>query len=140
MGVYATKNFDVGDIVMRGDIIKRVKKNHSHASQINETTYVEHAGLISKVNHSCDPNCGIGTNNSGGHDFICFKTINSGEEITFDYAMRNFTIEYFHKECKCEAVQCRGQITGWKTLPEKIKKEYQGFIAPYLNGLDLKKN
>ncbi len=113
-----------------------VDKNNSHASQIGLHTYVMHAGLISKVNHSCDPNCGIKVNETGGHDFVAFKEIKIGDEITFDYAMRNYSVDYFGEQCRCGSKQCRGQITGWKDLPEHKKKEYEGFIAPYLLELD----
>ena len=56
--------------------------------KIGLNTYVFHAGYISKVNHSCDPNCGIKVNETGAHDFVARKDIEVGEEITFDYAMR----------------------------------------------------
>ena len=84
-GIFATQNFQPGEIVMVGRIEKMVDKNNSHASQIGLHTYVMHAGLISKVNHSCDPNCGIKVNETGGHDFVAFKEIKIGDEITFDY-------------------------------------------------------
>ena len=64
-GIFATKSFKIGDIVMVGVIKEVLNGNHSHASQIGENEYVLHAGLISKVNHSCDPNCGIGVNETG---------------------------------------------------------------------------
>ena len=46
--------------------------------------------LITKVNHSCEPNCGIRLNASGAHDFVARQPITAGQEITFDYAMRNY--------------------------------------------------
>ena len=58
-GIFATKSFKFGDIVMVGVIKEALNGNHSHASQIGENEYVLHAGLISKVNHCCSPNCGI---------------------------------------------------------------------------------
>ncbi len=135
-GIFATKNFQPGDLVMVGRIEKFVDKNNSHASQIGLHTHVMHAGLISKVNHSCEPNCGIRVNETGGHDFVAFKPIKVGDEITFDYAMRNYSVDYFGEQCRCGSTQCRGKITGWKDLPEQKKQEYQGFIAPYLLEMD----
>ena len=137
-GVFATKSFKVGDIAMIGVIKEVLSGNHSHASQIGVNEYVLHAGLISKVNHSCDPNCGIRVNVTGAHDFVAMKEISINEEITFDYAMRNYTIDHFPKQCMCGSWRCRVKITGWKDLPDQEKMEYEGFVAPYLLELDAK--
>jgi hypothetical protein len=137
-GIFATKPFMVDDIVMVGIIEEELSANHSHASQIGENRHVLHAGLISKVNHSCSPNCGIRVNETGAHDFIAMKDISVNEEITFDYAMRNYAIDHFPQQCMCGSKGCRGRITGWKDLPDEKKQEYEGFVAPYLLELDAK--
>jgi uncharacterized protein len=138
IGVFATKSFKVGDIVMIGVIKEVLKGNNSHSSQIGENEYVLHAGLISKVNHSCDPNCGIRVNETGAHDFVAMVEIGVNEEITFDYVMRNYTINFFPKQCMCGSKKCRVRITGWKYLPDEKKKGYEGFVAPCLLELDAK--
>ena len=118
-------------------IIERVLDgNDSHASQIGENRYVLHAGLISKVNHNCDPNCGIRINDSGAHDFVARRDIVDDEEIIFDYAMRNYGVDYFPKQCLCGSERCRCRIFGWKDLPDERKRIYKGFVAPYLLELD----
>ncbi len=137
-GIFATKCFKAGETVMIGKIEKKLYKNHSHASQTGEKEYVLHAGSITKVNHSCHPDCGIHLNETGAHDFVAMKDIKVNEEITFDYAMRNYGIDFFPKHCMCGAEECRGVITGWKDLSDKKKKEYAGFVAPYLLALDKK--
>lgn len=137
-GVFATRSFQAGETVMVGVIQEFLDCNHSHASQIAENTYVFHAGLVPKVNHSCEPNCGIRVNESGAHDFVAMREILPGEEITFDYAMRNYSIDHFDRLCQCGAKSCRGRITGWKDLPSATKKKYTGFIAPYLLDLEQK--
>jgi hypothetical protein len=137
-GIFATKLFKVNDIVMVGLIKETLNGNHSHASQIGEHEYMFHAGLIPKVNHSCSPNCGIRVNETGAHNYVAIKEIGVNEEITFDYAMRNYIIDYFPKKCMCGAKRCRGRITGWKDLPDEKKKEYESFVAPYLLELDTK--
>ena len=137
-GVFATRSFNTAETVMVGTIKKKLDANHSHASQIGENEYVLHAGLISKVNHSCSPNCGIRVNETGAHDFVAIREIAINEEITFDYAMRNYSVNYFPKQCMCGSEICRGRITGWKDLPDEQKKIYEGFVAPYLLELDIK--
>ena len=131
-GVFATQAFKINEIVMVGVIKEVLSENHSHASQIGENEYVLHAGLITKVNHSCDPNCGIRVNETGAHDFISIRHISIHEEITFDYAMRNYGVDYFPSQCTCGSKICRGKIRGWKNLPLNKRIEYKGFIAPYL--------
>lgn len=69
-GVFATRSFQVGETVMVGVIEAELDHNHSHASQLSEKRFVLHGGLIAKVNHSCEPNCGIHLNASGAHDFV----------------------------------------------------------------------
>ncbi len=137
-GVVATRSFKAGETVMVGFIKKMLDRNHSHASQIGENKYVFHAGLTSKVNHSCDPNCGISVNETGAHDYVAIRDIVVNEEITFDYAMRNYGVDYFPKQCICGSERCRGRITGWKDLPDEWKNKYEGFVAPYLLELDAK--
>ena len=137
-GVFATKAFKAGDTVIIGVIEKILDENDSHGSQIKENKYVRHAGLTSKVNHSCNPNCGIKLNQTGAHDLVAMRNINLNEEITFDYAMRNYSIDYFLMPCECGSENCRKKITGYKDLPVQRKIDYTGFIAPYLLILDAK--
>jgi len=137
-GIFPTRLFKAGETVMVGRIEKVLEENHSHASQVGENEHVLHAGLISKVNHSCSPNCGISVNETGAHDFVAMRDISLSEEITFDYAMRNYGVDYFPKQCMCGSERCRGKITGWKDLTDERKSEYEGFVAPYLLELDSK--
>lgn len=75
-------------------------------------------------------------NETGAHDFVAMRDIERGEEITFDYAMRNWVIEHFPKVCMCGAKECRTSITGFKDVGEDVKERYRGFIAPYLLEMD----
>lgn len=63
--------------------------------------------------------------------------ISLNDEITFDYAMRNFGIEHFPKVCLCGSENCRKKVSGWKDLSDEVKLKYKGFVAPYLLVLDL---
>ncbi len=140
-GIFATIPFKAGGTVLVGMIEKVLDKNDSHATQIGEDSYVRYAGLIIKTNHSCSPNCGVKENKAGVHELVAMKDISIDEEITFDYAMRNYTIAFFPDDnCTCGSKQCRGKISGWKDLPEEKKQEYQGkgFVVPYLLELDNK--
>ncbi|WP_405930142.1 SET domain-containing protein-lysine N-methyltransferase [Streptomyces sp. NBC_00827] len=131
-GVFATRSFRAGEVVLAGVIEAELDRNDAHASQIGRHRFVRHGGLVPKVNHSCVPNCGIVLNASGAHDLLARIAIMIGQEITFDYAMRNYTIEHFPARCRCGTALCRGRITGWKDLPSDRRDAYRGFVAPYL--------
>ncbi len=137
-GIFSTHTFGIGETIMIGHILERLSRNDSHASQVGENEFIRHGGVIKKINHSCEPNCGIKINASGAHDVIARKVITPDEELTLDYAMRNYRIEYFPGQCLCGATNCRGKITGWKDLPKERKQAYAGFIVPYLLELDKK--
>lgn len=131
-GVFATKSFELGETVIVGAIEKVLNCNTAHAIQLGENEFVLQVGLSRKVNHSCDPNCGVAVNETGAHDFVAMKQLYPGDEITFDYAMQNYDIDHFPGQCLCETKKCRGKLTGWNELPVERRKEYEGFIAPYL--------
>ncbi len=57
-------------------------------------------------NHSCDPNTAF-----DGLNVFAIKNISGGEELTLDYAQfLDENMESF--DCKCGALQCRGEISG----------------------------
>lgn len=136
-GVFATRDFATGDTVMLGVPGRPAPANHSHANQISLTEWVFEEGLGPKVNHSCDPNCGVRVNEEvDGFDFVALEPIAAGDEITFDYAMRNYVIEHFPAVCLCGTDACRGEVTGWKDLPAERKAAYGDLVAPYLREHD----
>ena len=136
-GVYATRDHAAGETVMLGVPGRPAPGNHSHANQVSLTEWVFEDGLGPKVNHSCDPNCGVRVNEAvEGFDFVALRPIAADEEITFDYAMRNYAIEHFPAQCLCETAACRGVVTGWKDLPADRKAAYGDLVAPYLRAAD----
>jgi hypothetical protein len=135
-GVFATRLFEVGDTVMVGRILRVLDDNHAHATQSGLDKYVLYDRLIPKVNHSCQPNCGVRRNKTGAEDLAARTRIEAGQEITLDYAMRNYSVEHFPTRCACGETKCRGRITGWKDLPAERKADYAGYVSPYLLEID----
>lgn len=135
-GVLATRPFAAGETVMVGFLIGPLTGNDSHATQVGPGRWVRHGALGPKVNHSCDPNCGVRLNDGQAFDFVARRPISAGQELTFDYAMRNFTIDHFPAVCLCGAARCRGSVTGWKDLPAARKDDYGELVAPYLRAMD----
>jgi hypothetical protein len=135
-GVLATRPFAAGETVMVGFLVGALTGNDSHATQVGPGRWARHGGLGAKVNHSCDPNCGVRLNDGQAFDFVARRPIGAGQELTFDYAMRNFTIDHFPAVCLCGAARCRGSVTGWKDLPAARKADYGELVAPYLRAMD----
>jgi uncharacterized protein len=121
---------------MVGFLIGALTGNDSHATQVAPGRWARHGGLGPMVNHSCDPNCGVRLNDGQAFDFVARQPICAGQELTFDYAMRNFTIDHFPAVCLCGAAHCRGSVTGWKDLPAARKADYGELVAPYLRTMD----
>jgi uncharacterized protein len=134
--VLAARPFVAGDTVMVGFLIGPLTGNDSHATQVGPDSWARHGGLGPKVNHSCDPNCGVRLNEEKAFDFVARRPIDAGQELTFDYAMRNFTIDHFPDACLCGTARCRGSVTGWKDLPAARKADYGELVAPYLRAMD----
>jgi hypothetical protein len=135
-GVLATRPFARGDTVMVGFLVGALTGNDSHATQVAPDRWARHGGLGPMVNHSCDPNCGVRLNAGQAFDFVARRSIGAGETLTFDYAMRNFTIDHFPAVCLCGTARCRISVTGWKDLPAARKADYGELVAPYLRAMD----
>jgi SET domain-containing protein len=89
--------------------------NDSHACQSEMNKWVMFTKMGRSMNHSCDPNCWLGFDGTNWF-FGAFKDIKEGDELNFDYAMGNYTVDHF-PECLCGSPQCRKVINGYKNLP-----------------------
>ena len=78
------------------------------------------------LNHSCEPNVGI----LGQIIFVAMRSIDSGEELTIDYAM--FGANKEPMRCNCRYTDCRGLITDsvWKI--KKLQVKYRGYFSSYI--------
>jgi hypothetical protein len=131
-GIFANIEFSVGAVVIPGFIVARAVKNDSYAIQAGPHEFVYEGCLKEYVNHSCEPNCGVRVNHQGALDLIARRMIAEGDEITVDYAMHSYVIEYFPRRCLCGSGRCRGEVTGWRDLPEARRAAYIGSVAPFL--------
>lgn len=89
--------------------------NSVHASQVSMDKWGLFTLIGRTVNHSCDPNCGVGYDGANW-TFIAFKDIKEGDELTYDYSMSNFIIDNF-PSCLCGSPKCRREIKGFRNLP-----------------------
>jgi len=79
-GIFATRRFEAGEVVVVGTVEKVLPGNSVHAAQVDVDTYVLHSGLMPMVNHSCDPTCGIKIDESYTQRFIALRQILPNEE------------------------------------------------------------
>lgn len=78
------------------------------------------------LNHSCEPNVGI----LGQIIFVAMRDIDSGEELTIDYAM--FGADKEPMKCNCRSSSCRGLITELDWNIETLQVKYRGYFSSYI--------
>lgn len=131
LGVFATRNFNKGEVVIIGRQVEVIAKRTLHSLQIDFNLHVELDDPGRLINHSCNPNTGIRNNLFGGYNFIALFDISEGEEITWDYETTEY-ISIAVPQCLCNSPNCRGKIRGFSFHPAEMRKKYGEFIADYL--------
>jgi hypothetical protein len=136
-GIYAAQNLPKDTTIFKGEgksqriITRNYVKKHWNAEQqeaFRRYSYPLSSEVFilwdntpedwSPQNHSCEPNTAY-----QGLDVVTLRTIQKGEELTFDYgAVYNQDMEPF--DCHCGASTCRKHIVGTKntsvTTREKL--------------------
>jgi len=135
-GVYTIRSHTRGEVVIPGRTEAEFPRDRTPLKRPLLDQIALRGGLMSRVAHSCEPNCGLRLNVAGTHDLIARYNIAMGAEVTCDYAMRSFAIDLFPDPCRCGAVGCRGAVTGWSALPPELKLAYRDVVAPFLLELD----
>lgn len=113
--------------------------------QVAIDKHVEPGDFGAFANHSCEPNCQIianydETTNIATVLMLTINDVQSGEELTFDYATTEteVTDELHNVRCLCKTKKCRGKITGFIELPlsEKMRLFGEDITANYLQIVD----
>ena len=86
----------------------------------------EREGSMIFSNHSCDPNIGV----RGQIVFVAMRDIESGEELTHDWATTDD--DDYRIECNCGAADCRKVLTGQDWRRKDLQEKYWGYISWYL--------
>ena len=79
-----------------------------------------------RINHSCDPNCGIRGDIVG----VAIRGIDKGEEIVFDYAMLDNEQNWF--ECNCGGKNCRKILSSYDWKIKELQEKYSEYFIAYL--------
>lgn len=121
-GVFAKRHFEPGEVVLSSEIYRVVPGRTRTSFELAPGG--KHAELMWpawRINHSCEPNCGIRDNAVGAYDFIAGPDgIAAGEEILTHYGMH----EWFSTavgECRCGAATCAGRSLGWGELTPSLR-------------------
>jgi uncharacterized protein len=137
-GVFAARTFKQGESVLKptGTIIDHQTR---YSIQIDWDKHLDPDEPAKYLNHSCDPNMGIHTGADMLPEFIALRDIQTGEEMSFDYAMseyqhyaRSNPAEEIDLSCHCGADDCRGRLGYFSELDESLKEKYAGYISAYL--------
>jgi hypothetical protein len=88
--------------------------------QINDKQHLDDLDYLAYMNHSCDPNVRIDTN-----DMFCYilKDVAAGEELTFFYPSTEWSMAQAFN-CQCGSSQCLGEIKGALSIPMQKLKNY----------------
>lgn len=104
--------------------------DNCHGLQVDEGVYlwsIRDGDAADYVNHSCNPNAWV----SGQISLLARRTIQAGEEITFDYATTDAS-DYDTFECHCGSPLCRGVVTGKDWQRADLQERYRGHFSAYI--------
>ncbi|WP_170153170.1 SET domain-containing protein [Roseiarcus fermentans] len=135
--MFADRPFARGDYLLTwgGCVVTTAKIRNRlglrYALQVEDDLHIAtplgEESLADFVNHSCDPNAVL----AGQITLIAWRDIAAGEEICFDYATSESTVQEF-SACLCGSPECRGAFTAddWR-LP-RLRRRYGQHFSPYL--------
>lgn len=119
-----------GRIVGADELDELPPEIRRHTVQVEERLYLASLSPDEPpdfINHSCEPNAGL----DGQVAIVALHRIQSGEEVTIDYAMCDGS-SYDEFECECGSTLCRGRVTGEDWRNPTLWERYAGHFSPYL--------
>lgn len=139
-GTFTTADIDVGEVVTVWEhrVLNATDLAAAPLGQIWPRPDGTYIWLPSKneqveehfLNHSCDPNLWMANEVT----LITRRPIFSGEELTADYALWEFDLDWLSAfRCACHAPMCRGIITGRDWESSELQQRYAGHFHPMLN-------
>ena len=138
-GYHALRDIAEGDLVMTayGVVIGHQTEQHSiqHAMEVHLQPFT-YGGKY--LNHSCDSNLIVRSNERGIANFFASRPIKTREEVTYHYPMTEFewapTSEEKGNPCNCKSTKCEGIIESFSmlTLPGQKVLVDSGYVSSYL--------
>ena len=93
-----------------------------YLAALNENEYDD---VMMLVNHSCEPNLGMG----GNIALVSMRDIEPGEELTIEYALFLCGGPAVVLECHCGSAACRGTVTGTDWMRKDLQERYRGWFS-----------
>jgi len=87
----------------------------------------EYEGVMMRVNHSYQPNVGMG----GNVLLVSMREIAAGEELTIDYALF-LGDPGFAMDCRCRTAACRGVVRGTDWMRTELQERYRRWFSWWL--------
>jgi len=132
LGGFASRDFEQGEKILVIDDTRVVDAEHPLRPELGE--FEQHCDYLADsqvvlmqnperhINSSCSPNVYVKTI-SGTRHVIALKSIEHGDELTYDYIINCHGGELW--KCDCGSSNCRGTIeSGYFDLPLKLQIEY----------------
>ncbi len=136
LGMFATKNFKKGELILMGDESRVVTLDNPLCEGKGEYEY--HCDYLADgkvillqwperhINHCCDPNAYVKHVGALRHNYAR-RSILTGEEITHDYCINGFGNTVWR--CNCGCARCRKTIhSDFFHLPLELQIEYLSLL------------
>lgn len=124
----ALRDIDRGEWVASAFGILIGHQTQYHSVQESMGVHIEPFEYGGKyINHSCEGNLIVRSDERGITQFLASQNIKKGEELTYPYALTEFTWSAIASEndiaCNCQVPKCEGVIKAFDMLkPEKQEK------------------
>jgi hypothetical protein len=135
LGVFALDDINKDEVIAMfdGDIYDKdfdgwTDEILDHVIQFAPLKWRDSKGIARRLNHSCEPNCGI----KDLFKIVAMRDIKKGEELTWDYEMTEKNEFGWRMKCRCGTESCRKSIGNFKNMPEEVRKKYEGYISEWL--------
>jgi SET domain-containing protein len=129
LGVFAQRPFASGEVILCIDDSRLVDDEHPispedqcYCDYLEEGRTVLMQSPERHINHSCDPNTFVRTED-GIRLVVALRRIAAGDENTYDYCINGYGDTLW--ECHCKASRCRRTIhSDFFHLPLELQREY----------------
>lgn len=105
-GIFTNRPINEGETFYLVPLDNTVNLPKAGYACIDENIFVDDPYVLNWVNHSCDPNTILDTENVNPR-LVALRNIAKGEEITVDYELTEIGGQH-KKPCNCSSTKCRG--------------------------------
>lgn len=138
-GYRALRDIAKGEWVMSAYGILIEHQTEKHSIQQSMRIHIEPFDYGGNLNHSCDGNLIVCSNGKGFTEYYAAKNIKKGEEITYHFALTEFTWSDIASEndisCNCGSSKCEGIIKSFDMLTPTQQREFVeiNIVSKYLS-------